>query len=97
MAYKLNEEWFETNTEGVITLPQLGLKFNLSIKSDRKRLSKNKAALETLYKYKSPFVVCDKKGCKAHKECTKKKKVNGIKEASSKEEGQVSTTTSEEK
>tara|TARA_R110002110_G_scaffold227753_1_gene443224 strand:- start:206 stop:484 length:279 start_codon:yes stop_codon:yes gene_type:complete len=92
MAYKLNKEWFEDNNEGLVKFVKTGSRADFTTEKGISDVSKNKKVLKELFDIGKPYVIFED-----NKKTAKKKKVNGIKEASSKEEGQVSTTTSEEK
>ncbi len=91
MAYKLNEEWFEKNTDGVVSF-RGGMKADMTTESGRKKVSKDKNLLKMLFDINKPYIYEEVKKLK------KNTKVNGIKEtAGKKEEKQVSTKASEKK
>tara|TARA_R110002167_G_scaffold44747_4_gene134582 strand:- start:2897 stop:3175 length:279 start_codon:yes stop_codon:yes gene_type:complete len=91
MAYKLNKEWFEDNKEGLVKFIKTGSRADFTTEKGISDVSKNKKVLKELFDIGKPYVIYED-----NKKPAKNKKVNGIKEAASKKEGQVSTKASEE-
>ena len=91
MVYKLNDEWFKDNSDGVVSFKG-GMRADLTTEEGREKVSKDKALLKKLFEINKPYIY------EEVRKTQKNKKVNGIKEtASRKEEKQVSAKTSEEK
>lgn len=91
MAYKLNDEWFKNNSDGVVSFKG-GMRADLTTEEGRQKVSKDKMLLKKLFEINKPYVY------EEVKKLQKNKKLNGIKEtARSKEEKQVSAKASEEK
>jgi hypothetical protein len=88
MVYKLNIKWFlKNNCEEVILLNS---RIDFCFGKTKSIVADNQSILKELYDMGKPYVSSDE-----DKKITKNKKVNGIKEAASKKEGQVSTKASE--